>query len=750
MKCENRYSPPQLRFLLLLIPHILLAFWDKVPIQNINTSQHIMLNTTIEAEKDKRNRVSENFKEKLHLNNSEAKKATYRLQKLIVDDKKRLYLVDIFISDRVPVVDIESIQVPNYSFSVAINDKKVSSTFKHNGRNISSKEAQEIIELDNSRQKELRERYRYSRQQNLETVIKTLQDDISTTLHDKLLKSLEKGVSYISLALDSQTIAKLLKNTNGAISDMDIHINFATSGAEQEPHSGDSVDIAAWRARFNSYLDETHANQRQTENYNAWSGTDIGIYYSDVECPSEDDVFNEVATFTGYTPPSVDNYDIFYLDGDPVNNGNIIDENTSIKNAYNYRTHTKIITGILSTVAPEANLFCKSAEFSSFEADDYSDENITVYEDIIPTETEMQSVDIESYSLNRYASADFPDSTRDYYPMDRVFDNHAYDYNVPIFISAANLKNANPDNDVISPAKAFNIITVGNYGYNGDNLMVLNTSSSFNNPLLEGNLSKSYQKPEISAPGTDFYQLYYTINDDIVDYFNSSGTSFSTPFTAALTADVMSHFHSLDPSYDFFVQGALYKAIMIGLARDFVHVENTQGFNNRYFTGEGGADIWAMRTKSAIYNANNQSTIFSENINGKMCFTGWKADLSGTSHVRFVVAWFNRLADANVAHIPNNYTLEVLNPQGSPISFINNEGEYATVANEPNQGYQMIKFTLIDVPQGEYKARVCQTDIHDNNKAKFGFSASQVFFTYTPPTPPPAGVMEVIRSYILD
>ncbi len=666
----------------------------------MNISQPSTLKVSIEAEK-----VYDNFKEKLNLSNLEAKKVTFRLQKLIAYKNKNRYFVDIFISDRVPVEDIESIQVPNYSFSVGIKNKHVFHIFKYNGKIITLKEAQNVIQLDRSRQRELRERYRWARKQNLETVIKILQDDTSAILNDKLLISLEKGVSYISLALNSQTIAKLLKNTNGAISNMDVHINFATSGAEQEPHAGDSVDMATWRARFNNYLNETHVNQRQTENYSAWSGTNIGIYYSDVECPSEDDVFNEVATFTGYTPPSVNNYDIFYLDGDLANNGNIIEnycdnEGTLEKCAYNARAHTKIITGILSTVAPEANLFCKSAEFSSFEADDYSDENITVYEDIIPTEAEMQSIDIESYSLNRGNSSNSSDNTRNYYPMDRVFDNHAYDYNVPIFISAANY------DDVISPAKALNIITVGNYGYSEDGLMLLNASSSFNNPLLEGNLSKSYQKPEISAPGTDFYGLVHN-GVDIIDAFNYNGTSFSTPFTAALTADVMSHFHSLDPSYDFFVQGALYKAIMIGLARDFVHVENTQGFNNRYFTGEGGADIWAMRTKSAIYNANNQSTIFSENINGKMCFTGWKADLSGTSHVRFVVAWFNRLADANVAHIPNNYTLEVLNPQGSPISFINNEGEYATVANEPNQGYQMIKFTLIDVPQGEYKARVC-------------------------------------------
>ncbi len=357
----------------------------------------------------------------------------------------------------------------------------------------------------------------------------------------------------------------------------------------------------------------------------------------------------------------------------------------------------------------------------------------------------MNNIQIESYSLNRYGSSDEDDLSRDYFPMDMVFDNHTFDYNIPVFISAGNQKDR-VDNDIVSPAKAFNVITVGNYGFDENESLLLHPSSSFHNPLLDGNLSKSYQKPELSAPGTNYHVVYQDSSSNLQDFFEYTGTSFSAPFAAAMAANSMSLIHSLQDDYDVFTQGALYKAMMIGTARDQVRVDDIQGFNNRYFVGEGGVDHLAHLTKSAFYNANNQSTIFSENINGKMCYTGWKATLSGSSHVRYVVAWFNRLSDHQIDSIPNSYTLEVLDPQGTPISFYNHNGNYSTVADAPNQGYQVVNFTLRDVSEGNYTARVCQTGVQDSNKAKFGFSASQVFFDYTPLPP---GVMEVINSYLL-
>ncbi|MBN2894659.1 MAG: S8 family serine peptidase [Campylobacterales bacterium] len=637
-----------------------------------------------------------------------------RLQKALLDDKAAWHTVDLFIADTASGIDTNTIKTPNYAYSIDWTQGKAQASYRHNGKTISADTMQTLFLQDDASKEELRTAYRQARKQNYEQIAELFKRSGASDAAYKLATAAAENRPYITVKLDAKTVSSLMKKAPEALTALDIHDDFAPAGANQEPHAGDSTDMAAWRARLGSYLDTTYVTQHQNFNYTRWAGTDIGIYYSDVECPATSEVTAPEGIYTGYTPITTEQYQILYHLNDPLNNGNIIDisctnQSTLTACTYNLQTHTKIITGILSTVAPAANLLCKGAELDS---------NVSsYYENVLPTQNEMSTVSIESYSLNRYTSAGSDDSSRSYTPMDMVFDNHAFDYNVPVFIAAANFhKDNNPDNDVVSPAKAFNVITVGNYLLDENGLPLLNTSSSYHNPLLDGNADLSYQKPEISAPGTAYHALYQRYSDGtIYESFESNGTSFATPFTAAMTADLMSAIdHETNTSH--FRQGPMYKAAMIALARDPVQVADTQGFDERYFRGEGGVDLSALPLYFKYVNANSRSELFTELVDGdRFCYSGWNdINISGSQHVRFVIAWFNRLSTHQITSIPNSYALEVLDPNGVMIAR----------ADTPNQGYQVVDFTLREAALGSYTARVCQTGIYDNNKVLLGFGSS--------------------------
>lgn len=705
----------------------------------------------------KRKEVLDAFKEELGLTDKEAKKVIHRLRKIILDDKDAVYAVDLFLADTVPTETLQAVYTPSFSVSINLLKGKDGMTVKQNGVVLTEAEAKTVFAQAKDAAKAKRALYREARKQNLQKLIKVLEKELAPAFISKLEEAAEKGVPYVSLELPVKTIEKLLKKEPDALMAVDMHTQFSVAGEEQEPHAGDSPEMAEWRARFNLYLDMTGVNQFQAPDgpvslYNS-KGEDVGIYYSDVECPTEQNVTDGTAVFTGYTPPAPDRYSVLYFDNNPANDGNLIDDACTDpyyydRCEYNKQVHTKVVTGIISTVSPEATLYCKGAHFSSFGDHNYSDPIYTVYEDIIPTESESSFVSVESYSLNRYNSVDEDNDTRDYYPMDRVFDNHSYDFDVPIFISAGNNINENPDHDVVSPAKAFNVITVGNYGLDDENLSILNTSSAYNDPLLDG--AYPYQKPEISAPGTNFYVQYRksATSSVLTDLFESNGTSYATPFAAGMTADLMSAIRDAHNDVDY-TYGAAYKAAAIAMARDKVYVENHEESEYRSYVGEGGLDIesglplWSRYKQGA-----SQADVFTENVNGKMCYTGWEfIELQGSVKVRFVIAWFNRLNDADISHIPNSYTLEVLDPQGNSVPQRQADGSYTFISNEPNQGYQVADFTLKNAPEGNYTARVCETAIHDNLAVKLGFAASQV--EYTPPTAPAPGVLETIITGLL-
>jgi len=729
--------------------------WNTSALRNTNSTDVTTNTIDVKDILAKRKETVEQFKTEFDLSDDEAKKVVHRLKKEFLKDKNALYDVDIFIADTIPGMDVKSIKFPSYSVSINYKDKNPQIVYKQNKKILTSNEIEAILEAEKQASKERQELYKQAKQQNLDTIIKTISKDITPEIEAKLYEAVAKSAPYVTLQLTSKTIEKLLKKAEKSLLAVDVHLSFEPSGVNELSCDGTTGEKADWCNRLGDYLDITGVNAKQENDgpLYYWNGKSVGIYYSDVECPSIADVTDPNGVFDGYLPVLSDRYNILYLDDDPANNGNIIDlldENSTYYNyaqeVYNAKTHTKLITGILSTVSPAAALFCKGAELV-----DYNNSTSTVYEQVLPTVNEMSSIMVESYSLNKEASANSSDLTRAYYPMDMIFDKHAYDFKVPIFISAGNLgkyigtyyENAvHPD--VVSPAKAFNVITVGNYGLDDYGQPIINTTSSFENPLIDGNLSKSYQKPEISAPGTSFYVRDHN-GTDIVDNFRYSGTSFATPFAAAATADLISGI-----SYIFNQKyGAMRKAEIIALARDHVQVGGTTSRANiRDHVGEGGIDLNTSLNYSD-HIAHVDINTFSTFYNGKLCTIFSPSSFKGSLKVRFVIAWFSRISDANINDNPNRFSMEVLDPNNNVVGFYKPDGTYATIANEPYQGYQVIDFTLQDVDPGLYKARVCKIHEDTINPASLGFSSSYIPFEYIPPHPPEAGVMEAITTYLL-
>ena len=78
----------------------------------------------------------------------------------------------------------------------------------------------------------------------------------------------------------------------------------------------------------------------------------------------------------------------------------------------------------------------------------------------------------------------------EYRDHDAEWDNEVLDHNEIVIVVAGN-NNANHGNEISSPGKGFNVITVGNYN---DATDTINSSSCYIDP------ETGINKPEVSAP----------------------------------------------------------------------------------------------------------------------------------------------------------------------------------------------------------------------------------------------------------
>jgi hypothetical protein len=616
---------------------------------------------TVTVKKNDRAKAVSSLNSKYNISN--ANKVSTKLIKELLNEKKAIYKVDLFIGDMLS--KDEKVAYDKYisgraSYKINLENNQTSYTL--NGLQATPEEIDQFMSEQNTLLIEKNKLREEKRRTHIKTVLELLKKE-------KTLEALSDSSSpYITLSLTSNEMKQLLKKAGSAIMSYDVHssLNLSNTGTEWDNLREGylrGVSLTQMHGPWNSYFPNTR-------------GENIGIYYSDAHCPA-----NQGELFYGYDETTGS-----YNEVGLVFNW-LLEEDEDDGNSF----HTRIITGILGTVANNVDLICHDSHGTEADIDSRFPDDTT-------------NVNIQTYSLNHY------NNSSTYSALDASFDHYTFNNRtIPVFVSAGNINSWNINGRVLSPAKAFNVITVGSYGRN---LSTGNFSwsdfSGDDNPITAIG-SREIQKPEVSAPGESFHcQDFFgdfTCNDD---HNESNGTSFATPWTAAMTADVMSQGTYWQNS------AAMMKAVVIAGATDPVSGTRDQ-------VGEGGVDLFTMtwqNTNSAYWYDANPTRPFSGTNTDQFdfnnnCFTNWQTNLDGNRDQRIVISWLNDVTDATtLSNVPNSYSLELLNSNGNVVAS----------SSEDTQGYQIIN---TNQPTGLYTVRVCIDRQDTSQRFDMGFAVSQ-------------------------
>ncbi|WP_428267907.1 S8 family peptidase [Haliangium sp.] len=332
--------------------------------------------------------------------------------------------------------------------------------------------------------------------------------------------------------------------------------------------------------------------------------------------------------------------------------------------------HSKNVSAIVRGVSPESYVYCRGG---------YT----------LPTSTDLLGysgnprVHIETHSWG-YTGSD----NDDYLPADRDFDDHVYDTAVAVF--AANGNFGDDNGYTISPAKALNVISVGNYD---DSIDTIYSDSSYLDSEIGNN------KPELSAPGTSICAGGAGC---------WTGTSQASPHAAGVAADLMGAYSWLElkPYY--------VKSVMLaGSAKSITGGTSKVGvggldFYRSYYSGthtwwEGGNGSFDY-FDSIDYLPNNGYIDRAVTLN------------ASTSNVRIALSWLNRgsyvyshRADAHP--IGMDMDLCVYDPNGN----------YVACSSSWDNPYEFVSFD--PAVTGQYRIRISRYANRDtNSKLHMGLS----------------------------
>lgn len=367
-------------------------------------------------------------------------------------------------------------------------------------------------------------------------------------------------------------------------------------------------------------------------NYNGRKGAGIGIYISEAYgCPD---------------PGYISNY-------------------TRLSGVHEF--HGQLVTAILREVSPESYIYCRGKETFPLGNDlnGYSP-NPRVY-----IQSHSWSFGVLSHNEN-------------YTVQDRAWDTHAYNSDTAIFMAAGNIDKTGETGHLESPAKALNLITVGNYD---DNTDTISASSCFKNSQIGNN------KPEIVAPGMNIGVMGL--------YLTDGGTSSATPHAAAFAADLMSQYSWLKQ------QPAYMKAYMLASA-----TKQISGGTDK--VGVGGIDFYNATYNGLNWWFNGDNNSFNSHATNN--YITRYVNLKAGEKTRVAIAWFNRgeYVYANrtaFQSLSMDLDLRVYDPNGN----------YIGGSVSSNNPYEIVDFT--PSVSGQYAIKINRYSNNDTNCAlKLGLS----------------------------
>lgn len=329
-------------------------------------------------------------------------------------------------------------------------------------------------------------------------------------------------------------------------------------------------------------------------------------------------------------------------------------------------SHGQLVTAILRGVSPESYIYCRGDETFPLGNDlnGYSP-NPRVY-----IQSHSWSFGILSHNEN-------------YMVQDRAWDTHAYNSDTAIFMAAGNIDKRETGH-LESPAKALNLITVGNYD---DSTDTISASSCFKDSQIGNN------KPEIVAPGMNIGVMGI--------YLTDAGTSSAAPHAAAFAADLMSQYSWLKQ------QPAYMKAYMLASA-----TKQISGGTDK--VGVGGIDFYNATYNGSNWWFNGDNNSFDSYATNN--YITRYVNLKAGEKTRVAIAWFNRgeYVYANrtaFRSLSMDLDLRVYDPNGNYIG--------ASVSS--NNPYEIVDFT--PSVSGQYAIKINRYSNNDTNCAlKLGLS----------------------------
>ncbi len=264
---------------------------------------------------------------------------------------------------------------------------------------------------------------------------------------------------------------------------------------------------------------------------------------------------------------------------------------------------------------------------------------------------------------------------------DRFYDNMVINRYRSIVVAAGNRAGrCAGDGNILSPALAYNIVTVGNFddgntkSWPGDSM---NECSSWRDP---SSTNSDREEPDVSAPGTNINSTT-TASPWTGDI--GSGTSYAAPMVTGMIALLIQRNSTL---------GSWPEAVRAILMTSAVH--NIEGAT-RLSEYDGAGGVHAVMADDIARGYLGGWTGMNYNCTTASPYTVKSVYLTAGKRTRIAIAWDNDPAFSSYASQPGaDLDLQIVNPSGSAVT-----GSYSY-----DNTYEIVQFTPITT--GTYRIRV--------------------------------------------